>query len=187
MHIHKLHDREDLGDWLNSAGLLGVGVEVGTLCGEFARSILKKWRGKLLHCIDPWERQDPNVYREPVNDGDWGQAYKSCEKLRDDFPGRVNLIRGYSPGEAARFADGFLDFVYIDSRHDLEAITADLKAWYPKVKRRGLFGGHDFYVDTKWPANCEVKTAVVDFAERNGLIVHQTIAPGDAGWWFIKP
>lgn len=186
--ITTLKDREELGGWLNRAGLLGIGVEVGTLYGEFMESIMRQWEGQLLHCIDPWERQPPDVYKEPVNESDWDQIYRSARGRADKFPMRVNLIRGYSPQEAERFRDGFLDFVYIDANHSLECARSDLSAWWDKLRPGGLFGGHDYRTDTKWPQNCEVEQAVNEFCSVRGLPKpHVSYAPGDCSWWIIKP
>jgi hypothetical protein len=42
------------------------------------------------------------------------------------------------------FEDGTLDFVFLDADHEYEAVRRDLEAWFPKVKRRGVLGGHDY-------------------------------------------
>lgn len=42
------------------------------------------------------------------------------------------------------FADGSLDYVFIDGSHDGESVAADLKAWIPKVRTGGIAAGHDY-------------------------------------------
>jgi predicted O-methyltransferase YrrM len=44
---------------------------------------------------------------------------------------------------AARFDDASLDAVFIDADHSEEAVTRDIAAWLPKVKRGGVIAGHD--------------------------------------------
>ena len=44
------------------------------------------------------------------------------------------------------FQNESLDFIYIDARHDYKAVWDDLEAWFPKLRKGGLFSGHD-YVD----------------------------------------
>jgi predicted O-methyltransferase YrrM len=44
---------------------------------------------------------------------------------------------------ASRYADNSLDFVFIDAAHDLESVTKDIAAWWPKVREGGLLAGHD--------------------------------------------
>jgi predicted O-methyltransferase YrrM len=47
--------------------------------------------------------------------------------------------------EAAQlFADGSLDFVYIDASHEYEDVKADIQAWLPKMKRNAILSGDDF-------------------------------------------
>ena len=45
---------------------------------------------------------------------------------------------------ASRYADNSLDFVFIDASHDMESVSKDLAAWWPKVRSGGLFAGHDY-------------------------------------------
>lgn len=45
---------------------------------------------------------------------------------------------------ADSFADGSVDFVFIDASHDYESVSKDLAAWWPKVKPGGMFAGHDY-------------------------------------------
>lgn len=176
--------RENLGKWLNRAGLTGVGVEVGTFYGEYMEAIMNHWDGKMLHCIDPWDKQPRETYKEPTNDNDWGEIYRACKWRADKFPGRVNLIRDYSIGANIQFEDESLDFVYIDGNHGLDFIRWDLKIWWPKVKPGGLFCGHDFYDDTVWPSNCSVKTAVEEFMLGRHQPMHLT--PKCGSWWVVK-
>jgi len=183
--LSTLTNRDEFGLWLNQQGLFGVGVEVGSLSGEYARQVISQWRGKILWMVDPWERQPDDVYREPVNHTDWDSCYRSCVALSQEYYGRVLLLKEFSPEAASNFTDGSLDWCYIDANHGLEAITADLAAWWPKVKKGGLFGGHDYRNDTTWPQNCEVKRAVDEFVRQlGGIAVHYTAPCGS--WWLIK-
>lgn len=184
--ITLLKDREMLGEWLNQAGLIGIGVEVGTLYGEYMECIMSKWNGNSLYCIDPWEKQDPLVYREPVNNCDWTQAYLSAKNRADKFPGRVYLLRGYSPDLSKEFKDGSLSFCYLDGRHDKEAVAADLNAWWKKIAPGGLFGGHDFRSEHSESQCCDVRDCVIQFAIDHELAIHTTNAPGDQGFWIVK-
>lgn len=55
------------------------------------------------------------------------------------------------------YEDESLDFVFIDAGHSYEDVSLDLKLWYPKVKKGGVFAGHDY------PAWEGVKIAVDEF------------------------
>jgi predicted O-methyltransferase YrrM len=65
------------------------------------------------------------------------------------------------------FNDDSLDFVFIDAAHDYDNVVADLKAWYPKIKKGGVLAGHDFYPDQ--PTWCDVYKAVKDVFGTNYL------------------
>lgn len=41
------------------------------------------------------------------------------------------------------FADGNLDFVFVDGDHSYDAVCADIRAWRPKLKPGGVMAGHD--------------------------------------------
>lgn len=59
---------------------------------------------------------------------------------------------------AALFPDEHFDFIFVDAAHDYDNVTADLRAWWPKLKVGGTAAGHDY--DTCWPT---VVKAVNDF------------------------
>ncbi len=42
------------------------------------------------------------------------------------------------------FADGSLDFVYIDGNHQFKYVADDICEWSRKVRRGGVISGHDY-------------------------------------------
>lgn len=184
MDLTKITDRSQLGSFLNENGLLGIGVEVGSKSGGFAVEVMSTWNGKMLFMIDPWEQQDPAVYRERQDWTDFNACYVECQKLAEVYTPRVALIRGYSPAESKHFKDGELDWVYIDGNHAGDAVVKDLIAWWPKVKQGGLFAGHDCYEDRTWPSFCEVKPTLDEWCRVMGLAYHHT--PKCTSWWIEK-
>lgn len=183
MDLSKLTDRSQLGQFLNENGLVGTGVEVGSKSGGFAAEIMKDWSGRLLFMIDPWEPQDPSVYRERQDWTNFEDCFKECLKLDYKYTPRVSLLKAYSPAIASKFRDGELDFCYIDGNHSYEAAMADMNAWYPKVKMGGLFCGHDCYNDTAWPSHCEVQKALEEWMSDKGVNYHRTNC---TSWWIQK-
>lgn len=61
------------------------------------------------------------------------------------------------------FEDDSLDFVFLDAEHKLDNVMQDLNLWFPKIKKGGFFGGHDYYEGT------EVKLATDKFFEEKSL------------------
>ena len=58
----------------------------------------------------------------------------------EDFvqPKRMNSLEAVKD-----FGDETIDFVFIDGDHHYNAVIKDLNVWYPKVKKGGIFSGHD--------------------------------------------
>ena len=205
--LHGLVWRDQAGGFLNGLGLTGEGVEVGSNEGRYALQVMSgtstyrnskfnrwkddprwAWKGHLT-CVDPWENQPESVYLDSANLYDMAKVYATA--ARNLAPYRVTLMRAYSVDAAKRFADGSLDWVYIDANHAYWAAAEDNAAWWPKVKPGGLFSGHDFYTchnaDHPNPperTDSDVATAVLELAERLGTWPHVTAC---RSWWFIKP
>ena len=180
--------RDELGAFLNEAGLLGSGVEVGSQAGTFAAAVLAQWQGRCLTLIDPWEAQPRSVFADLTNHpGAIAADRAAAERLAAADP-RVRLLRGYSPAAADHFPDHSLDFAYIDANHSYPAAAADLRAWYPKVRPGGLFAGHDYIDGVVGGCLFGVKTAVDDFALALGLAPAHTVAdPPFRSWYLRKP
>lgn len=43
-----------------------------------------------------------------------------------------------------QFADGSLDFVFLDASHRPQDALDDVRAWRPKLRKGGLLAGHDY-------------------------------------------
>jgi len=189
MELTEITTRKDITKVLASRGLTGVGLEVGVLRGEFSRSILQNWPGK-LYMVDAWRQFEENV---DINNGNhMEQLYNFSETFKAvyEFKGRAAIIREASEDAAKLFADESLDFVYIDAAHDYVNTKKDLETWFPKVKKRGLFCGDDYLDGILLHAGAtlfEVKRAVDEFAGKNGLKVVESLFYGEyPQWWCIK-
>jgi hypothetical protein len=62
----------------------------------------------------------------------------------------VSLIIADSLTASSFFADGSVEWVHLDARHDYEHVKADIAAWLPKVRPGGWLSGDD-YDPIKWP------------------------------------
>lgn len=177
-----LDHREFVGDWLNARGLLGKAVEVGSADGSFAASILSDWDGQKLFLIDPWAPQPSELYPQPHADVDFEALHRSCQELAERDR-RVTLLRGTSVAFAETFENWAFDFVYLDAAHDPENVRQDLDLWYPKLKRGGLFGGHDFNHPNPPEAHNGVMEAVTQWMREKQLGFSVTRC---TSWWTIK-
>jgi predicted O-methyltransferase YrrM len=100
--------------------------------------------------------------------------------------GRRSLICRMTSLEAAeKVTEYTMDFVYLDARHDYEAVLDDLRAWYPKIRPGGVIAGHD-YLDGNLPAGVfGVKSAVDEFFGALGIPVRHTHLDGPWLSWIV--
>ena len=77
------------------------------------------------------------------------------------------------------YADGSLDYVYLDGGHKYDHVKREIKAWLPKLKKKGIIGGHD-YGSMAHPG---VKQAVSEYWQRSEL---QIISPGGGSSWLKR-
>lgn len=170
MHNSQPNSRLDFGKMLNDMGLIGKGVEVGTLQGWFAFDLLCQWRGEKLYMIDSWRYMDN--WKDDMNAHFSTQLNRmsDCMKSIYKFDRRACMIREMEDDAVSLFKDRSLDFVYLDADHSLDAVRAQIKRWVPKLVPGGIIGTHD-YLDGKAPQNSAhygVKTAIDEFCSDYG-------------------
>jgi len=163
-----------------------VGAEIGVDRGGLSGHLLRELPGLTLHMVDTWATPAPDS--SYVKSGD-GCAMKSqeqrdgdkrrCMEVTDFAADRRIVHIGDSVGAAKAIKDGELDFAFIDADHSYEGVSADIAAWWPKVRSGGVFCGHDYEhpAGEKWG----VKRAVEEFAAKAGLRVEL----GAGYTWFV--
>ena len=73
--------------------------------------------------------------------------------------------------------DEELDFIFIDTYLTDNQVRNDLTEWYPKVKKGGVFAGHDWDSDI-------VQQSIFNFMKNNNIKSHLSVF--DNTWVFIK-
>lgn len=107
-----------------------------------------------LHCVDTWLGSEEHIgYDILTNDGLFKEFLNNIDKLSHI----ITPIRKKSLDAAQLYEDESLDVVFIDASHKYEDVKLDMIAWYPKVKKGGIFSGHDY---PSWP---DVVRAVDEF------------------------
>ncbi len=165
-------DFADIYDHLvERAGEGAIFVEVGAYLGRssiyLASRIKRSGKSIRLYVVDLW---DGWVYSACHSDSSLAQAKDVYgEFIRNARRAQVEDIicplRMSSERAADLFEDGTIDFVFLDADRAYPAVRRDLQAWFPKVKRRGVLGGHD-YTNADSP---EVRQAVDAFFQEQGL------------------
>lgn len=200
-------NREELPNFLKKLNLNNKGVELGSFKGEFGKTILSGWEGKLF-MVDVWRPMSDEEYDDISNQKNHIDAYSIAMSNIRGFETRGFMLRMDGNEASKLFADESLDFVYIDANHTYEAVKEDLNNWYRKVKSGGLIMGHDylpayFYEgkeeknqalytfpdgkpeEAKYTGMFGVNPAVDEFAKNNDYLVNKT-DEFLATWWFIK-
>lgn len=150
-----------------------VGVEIGTAEGYTTEYLLKTIQDLTLFGIDPYKKYldwDGNV---PA----WDRNEKELLRKVEPYQNRYTHIRKTSDEAVSTFDDESLDFVFIDGLHTYEQVLKDCENYYPKLKKGGLFVGHDF------SRIQGVNKAVREFAEKSGKEILN--AQQDL-WYWIK-
>lgn len=139
--------------------------------------------------VDFDTREYEHPLTKPMNNGETPERYikrhMSHKAILVDFfnklkeSGKEKYLNGCLVGDswkiAKTFADNSIHFCFIDAGHSYNAVKLDLQAWYPKMKKGGVFCGHD------WFSGEGVRKAVMEFAQINNLKI-QTY---QSGWRLI--
>lgn len=160
-------------------------VEVGSWLGKSASYLARelRLRGKTnkLYCVDTWEGAEDlaeTVQAMGGRDEVFGQFLRNTAEHR----GTIVPLR-YSSYEAAGFfMPNSVAAIFIDADHTYDAVLADLKAWYPKLRPGGLIMGHD-YVPTHPNSKDHVVKAVDEFFAHDAV----ELRPMSRVWKHVKP
>ena len=140
-----------------------VGAEIGIGKGHHASFFLRELDINLVFLIDPhMAYKDERIMRELEIIKQWE---KEAHERLDGYKHKIRWIKEKSADAAKRIAKNSLDFVYIDGNHTYESTAEDISLYYPKVKKGGLFSGHDYDYGS-------VKKAVDEFIIKENLKLH---------------
>jgi predicted O-methyltransferase YrrM len=139
----------------------GIGAEIGVNKGEFSASLLKIAQPRQLHLIDPWKQYEPFVELTTQDHIDRVAASVLKKFATEIADGTVVIHRAMSEEILSGFADGYLDWIYIDGDHRYEFAKQDLELAMRKVKPGGIIAGDDYdHPKLKAKGWGEVKKAV---------------------------
>lgn len=142
-----------------------IGVWKGRSLIYFVVEAINAGKNFTAYAIDTFEGSEEHqkgkwCYDPIINtkDGLYNHFLSNIEPIKN----KIKVVRGKSTDASLVFPDEYFDTVFIDGAHDYDSVLADLKAYYPKVKRGNPIYGHDL----DWPG---VKKAVTEFCENNKL------------------
>lgn len=148
-------------------------VEVGGFLGRSAvfmgQAIKESGKRIWFDVVDTWRSED----LAPHLPADSPDQLPSGLDLLMTFLGNVRRcgVTGYvhpvaldSISASARYAEGTLDFVFLDSDHRYAPTLRQLEAWWSKVRPGGRLAGHDYRMSG-------VRNAALEFADTWGIPV----------------
>lgn len=158
-----------------------VGAEVGVFEGHTSEVLLREFPEMQLWMVDPWKPFEGAAQMSKLNLDQFRETARRAKWWTDFAADRRFILPEISPGSAQRFANGSLDFVFVDANHLYEHVRADIAAWWPKVRDGGLLTGHDYGVYGDARGEWGVKRAVDEFADN----VRRVPEVGADGVWCI--
>jgi FkbM family methyltransferase len=208
LDINPCGEKRDLANLVNQLFPNGRGVEIGVLRGEYSKLILERWANGTLYLIDAWRHLDDYIDMNGQDDKyHYDCLIKTCENIKP-WQNRAHIIRMDSVKSAELFPDEYFDFIYIDADHSYEGVKRDIEAWWPKIKKGGLFCGDDYipedgdvwltvgdkndnpdnYSAVKYAGKFGVRRAVNEFVSKNDLHLYETKnEPYWKQWYTFKP
>ncbi|HLI23192.1 MAG TPA: class I SAM-dependent methyltransferase [Stellaceae bacterium] len=143
-----------------------VVVEIGVAYGYHALDLLQSMPSWRYNGVDPYQagyddadpfsRDVAALFGETSEQRAMDRLYEAVRETLRSFGDRAVLHRQPSVDASRGFADESADLIFIDGDHRYAAVNADLAAWWPKLRRGGIFCGDDYL----WP---DVKKAVDEF------------------------
>jgi hypothetical protein len=192
-------DKRELATLVNRLYPNGVGAEIGVLRGEYSKLILERWHNGTLYLIDTWRHISSYIDMNGQDDQyHYDCMVKVCENIKP-WQHRTHMIRMDSSLSANLFPDEYFDFVYIDADHSYEGVVKDIEAWWPKVKKGGLFCGDDYIPDDgdiwlimgdtqTYAGKFGVRKAITEFSTKHNLKIYETTdEPYWKQWYTFKP
>ena len=177
--------------WLNTIKqhlqTVDIAVEIGVWRGDYSMQIINTLQPNKFYGVDPYKLY-PGMVSAP------GPEYSNqatLDQLADSVERKFNSVnailhRMTSVESAEMFEDECVDFIYIDGDHTYDGVTSDISAWWPKIKKGGVFSGDDYTTGTTGKGFAfGVIQAIEEFANEHNYEYNVTTG-ANPSWWLIK-
>jgi len=178
-----IFESETKPTWLPGEGIPSLldknaelkGIEIGVDHGVTTEYLLKSLPKLTLIGVDPYTMYDdwtgPTV---PADDRE--NALTIMKNRTSPYSDRFTHVRKTSDDALSMFEDDSFDFIFIDGLHTYKQVLLDCRNYWPKLKKGGLFCGHDFR------GIPDVNNAVVEFANDLKAMIGTTNQ--DVWFWY---
>ena len=145
-----------------------IGMEVGVFQAFSFCTLLQLPNIKELHGVDHWQSLNDYLgstdgsptYILTQEKANMSKAYAETAIQHNENSDKAILHHMNSNDCAMLFPDEHFDFIFLDAYLTHEQAINDLEVWYPKIKKGGLFTGHDYN-------SPEIYNAVDNFRSKN--------------------
>lgn len=153
-------------------------AEIGCWIGENAEDMLTVDPLMTLDLIDAYT----NIgYTEDKSQGSGEEVKEKAWKRLSKFSDRIKFVYKQSEEAYKNYPDEHFDYIYIDGDHSYYGAYRDMKIWWSKLKKGGLFAGHDVGMPS-------VSKAFIDFLLDIGRMGDgkKLEGGGVSEWWIFR-
>jgi len=141
---------------INTLGENLVGLELGVFKGESFITMLNNCSIKKLYGVDSWKPYADFIKTFPDGKPAYGVTMEAQEINRfltyhsikhSKHKNKTEIIEKDSLEAVKQIPDESLDFIFFDAMMTEKQSYEEAKAYYPKIKKGGLFTGHDSFAE----------------------------------------
>lgn len=154
-----------------------VGCEVGVWQGDNAVSIMNNLNIEKCYFVDPYKRFVTASKRVFGKKRMLMNLIYTVVRLEPFGTKKTQIVFKTSKKGCKDVPDN-LDFVYLDANKKTKFVREDIKIWYEKVRKGGVFGGHDYCKEVDPQAFDEIN----NFIKNTGLKLYTK----EIDWWVVK-
>lgn len=159
-----------------------IGCELGTFKAQSLLAVLQALPNvKLMYSVDEFKPYEDHVatnyYSRDEKEMDVVKFLAYHNIKYSGVKERVKMLEMTTNKALSKIKNNELDFIFIDSYLSYEQAYKEINDWYCKVKKGGIYAGHDARSES-------VMQAVNDFMRKNKIKRRLTV--WDDTWVFIK-
>lgn len=158
------------------AQFVEIGVWKGRSAAYTAVSIINSGKNIKLDVVDTFQKEVDEEYKE-YDTSKLLEEFQSNIKCVNSIIGKIHVMK--SVEAAKKYEDESLDFVFIDGAHDTQSVYEDCKAWYSKIKPKGVIAGDDIQLNS-------VQKGIVKWNKENGRKSFQLVRMNHGYWYQHK-
>lgn len=163
----------DVKDYLYELNPNPILVEIGSYEGESTEIFAQEFPFATIYAIDPWVNGYDNL--DPTSNADMIKVEQNFDK-RIKYYENIIKIKDFSTNVIIEN----VDMIYIDGNHQYEFVKNDIIHWSKYLKDNGIYSGHDYYENDKYPHVAGVKKAILEMLGKPNKIY------ADGSWIITK-